>query len=42
MNTGNRHAEDWLNPVLDQQVPKLADIVASFKADLAVKQIQIK
>jgi hypothetical protein len=42
MNTGNRHEEPWLNPVLDEDVPKLADIVAGFKADLAVKQIQIK
>lgn len=42
MNTGSRHAEEWMNPVLDEDVPKLADIVAGFKADLAVKQIQIK
>lgn len=42
MNTGSRHAEEWMNPVLDEDVPKLADIIAGFKADLAVKQIQIK
>ncbi len=42
MNTGSRHAEPWLNPVLDEEVPKLADIVAGFKADQAIKAIQIK
>ena len=42
MNTGSRRAEEWLNPVLDDEVPKLADIVADFKADAAIKQIQIK
>ncbi len=42
MNSGTRHAEEWLNPVLDEQVPKLANIVAGFKADAAIKQIQIK
>jgi hypothetical protein len=42
MNTGSRHAEEWLNPVLDDQVPKLADIVAGFKADRAIKAIQIQ
>ncbi|WP_374949639.1 hypothetical protein [Mucilaginibacter sp.] len=42
MNTGSRHAEEWLNPVMDKQLPKLADIVAGFKADAAVNQIQIK
>lgn len=42
MNTGERQAEEWLNPVLEEEVPKLADIVAGFKADAAVKQIQIK
>jgi hypothetical protein len=42
MNTGTRQAEEWLNPVLEAEVPKLADIVAGFKADAAVKQIQIK
>ena len=42
MNTGNRHEEPWLNPVLDEQIPRLADIVADFKADAAIKQIQIK
>lgn len=33
--------KEWLNPVLDQQVPLLADIVASIKADQAVNAIQI-
>jgi hypothetical protein len=42
MNTGSREAAEWLNPVLDDEMPKLADIVAGFKADAAVKQIQIK
>lgn len=42
MNTGARQAEEWLNPVLDEEVPKLADIVAGFKADAAIKQIQIQ
>lgn len=42
MNTGSRHAEEWLNPVLDEQVPQLADIVAKFKTDAVINQIQIK
>jgi hypothetical protein len=42
MNTGSRRAEEWLNPVLDDEVPKLADIVADFKANAVIKQIQIK
>lgn len=32
----------WLTPVLDEQVPKLADIVAAFKSDAAVKRLDIK
>lgn len=42
MNTGNRKAKEFFNPVIDAQVPKLADIVAGFKGDLAVKTIKIK
>jgi hypothetical protein len=42
MNTGNSLEKPWLNPVMDDQVPKLADIVADFKAELALKQVQIK
>jgi hypothetical protein len=42
IGSGTRRKEEWLNPVLDEAVPKLADIVAGFKADGAVKLIQIK
>ena len=42
MNSGSRKAKEWLNPVLDEKIPELADVVAGFKADIAVKQIQIK
>lgn len=42
MNTGTRREEPWLNPVLDERIPELADIVAGFKADAVVKAIQIK
>jgi hypothetical protein len=42
MNTGRRHAEEWLNPVLDTEVPKLADIVANCQANAVVKAIRIK
>lgn len=34
-----RAAKDWFNPVLDQQVPKLADLVAEHGADVVVKGI---
>lgn len=42
MNTGNRHKKEFLNPVLNTQIPKLADIIAGFKADAVIKAIQIK
>lgn len=42
MGTGNRRAKDWINPVIDEQVPKLAAIVAGFKADAAIKSIQLQ
>jgi len=42
MNTENRKEKDIFNATLEQQVPKLADIVANFKADQIVKSIQIK
>ena len=42
MNTGDRQKKEFLNPVLDKQIPKLADVVAGFKADQVVKAIKIK
>lgn len=42
MNSGSHKAEPWLNPVLDAEVPKLADMEAGFQADNAIKAIQIK
>ena len=42
MNTLNRHKKEFLNPVLDGEIPKLADIITGFKADQVVKSIQIK
>lgn len=42
MNTAKRKEKDLFNSVLEQQLPKLADIVADFKADQVVKTIQIK
>ncbi|RYE07719.1 MAG: hypothetical protein EOP44_03175 [Sphingobacteriaceae bacterium] len=42
MNTGSSRAKEWLNPVLDKEVPKLADIVAGFKAQAAIDLIKIK
>ena len=38
-----RRPKDWFNPVLDREVPKLANIVASLQADgAAEKLINIK
>lgn len=37
-----RYEKPFLNPVLDKQVPVLADIVVSHVADAAVKGFQIK
>lgn len=34
--------KEWLNPVLDENVPELADIVIGLKAEAALKRIQIK
>lgn len=42
IGSGKERPKPWLNPVLDAEVPKLADIVAGFKADQAVNSIQIK
>ncbi len=37
-----RHPKEWFNPVLDQEVPRLADLVAELKADMAVDSLKIK
>ncbi|MBB2149186.1 hypothetical protein [Pedobacter gandavensis] len=42
MDTQSRVKKEFMNPVLDKQLPKLADVVAGFKADQAIKSIQIK
>lgn len=34
-----RRPKEWFNPVLDKEVPKLADQIASFKADSAAQQL---
>lgn len=37
-----RKAKEWYNPVMDEQVPKLADTVAEEYGDLSVNAIQIQ
>jgi hypothetical protein len=34
-----REPKEWFNPVLDTEVPKLADLVAEMKADMAVNMV---
>lgn len=36
MNSGKRHAFPWFNPVLDNELPKLADIAAEYFTNMAV------
>ena len=40
--TGNRKKKEWFNPVMDEQVEKLADELAEQHAELAVNAINIK
>lgn len=39
---GKRKAKEWLNPVLDQEVPKLADALMKEKLDAAVNAVLLK
>lgn len=41
-NKGRRKAKEWLNPVLDRELPKLADSLLEEKIDTAVKAIYLK
>lgn len=41
-NKGRRKAKEWLNPVLDRELPKLADSLLEEKIDTAVKAIFLK
>ncbi len=34
-----RRPKEWFNPVMDREVPKLADQIASFRADGAAKSL---
>lgn len=40
MGTGKRRAKPWFNPVLEAQFPALANLVANYKGDKVVLQIQ--
>lgn len=42
INSGKTKPKPWLNPVLDEELPNLADRIAEIKAEVALKQIQIK
>ncbi len=35
---GTRQPKDWINPVLDKEVPELADKLGELGADLALKE----
>lgn len=41
MNTGNRKAVRWFDPVIEKELPFLADIVAEYCADMAVDATRI-
>lgn len=41
MGTGNRQPKEWFNPIIDQQLPKLADIVAEYSASMCVDAARI-
>jgi len=34
-----RRPKEWFNPVMDREVPKLADLIAKYRADGAAKSI---
>lgn len=40
--SAKQHARQWFNPVLDDELPKLASRYAEVKADVAVRSIKIK
>lgn len=39
---GNRRAKEWLNPVLNRELPKLADELMKEKLDTAVNAVYLK
>lgn len=39
---GNRRAKEWLNPILDRELPKLADELIKEKLNVAVNAIFLK
>jgi hypothetical protein len=41
MGTGNRRPIEWFNPVIEKELPKLADIVAGYSADLQIDATRI-
>jgi hypothetical protein len=40
MGTGKRRAKPWFNPVLENQFPALAQIVADYKGDQVIVNMQ--
>ena len=42
MNTGNRHAKEWFNPVIENYVDQLAEHVANDFVNLSFKNLRIK
>lgn len=41
MGTGNRRPIEWFNPVIEKELPALADIVANYSADLQIDVTRI-
>jgi hypothetical protein len=41
MGTGNRHVIAWFNPVIERQLPFLADIVSEYAAELSIDATNI-
>lgn len=40
MGTGKRIARPWFNPIIDQQFPVLADLIANYHGEKAILNIQ--
>ena len=41
MGTGNRHPIRWFDPIIEKNLPKLADIVADYAADMQIDASRI-
>jgi len=42
MKNGGRHIVEWFNPILDREIPELADAIAILNADAVLKAAKMK